>query len=106
MFSMLHPLDEITPLVWKSGGRLDVTAVPQGGSKSQCVLGAFPASKKSLPRMQLELLHEQGSCSGEKPRLWKEESVGNADSVVLELILGNESVFSRSVWIVPGAVRG
>lgn len=62
--------------------------------------------EESLPRMQLELLHEQGSCSGEKPRLRKEESVGNADSVVLELILGNESVFSRSVWIVPGAVRG
>lgn len=37
MFSMLHPLDEITPLVWKSGGRLDVPGVPQGGSKSQCV---------------------------------------------------------------------
>lgn len=64
MFSMLHPLDEITPLVWKSGGRLDIPGVPQGGSKSQCVSLEPSLDQKiqeeSLPRMQLEQLQEQG----------------------------------------------
>lgn len=62
--------------------------------------------EKLLPRMQLEQLHEQGSYSGKKPSLWKEESVRNAHSSVVELILWKASLFSRSVWIIPGAVRG
>lgn len=62
--------------------------------------------EESLPRMQLEHLHEQGSYSGKKPSLGKEESVGNAHSIVVELILWNASLFSRSVWIIPGAVCG
>lgn len=59
-----------------------------------------------LPGMQLEWLHEQGSCSGKKSSLWKEESVRNVSGSVVELILWTASLFSRSVWIIPGAVRG
>lgn len=62
--------------------------------------------EESLPRMQLEWLHEQRSCLGEKPRLWKGEGVGSAHGIVVGLILWDASLFSRSVWIVPGAVRG
>lgn len=44
--------------------------------------------------------------TGEKPRVRKEDGVGNAPSAAVELPLWNASLFSRGVWIVPGAVRG